>query len=570
MQDLFERVREYYYQERGRGWEMNWEPHQIDLSDRWSCIAPRNKNDLRRMFVGTLLYAKAGLTSREEAEALFIEKNRLAGKIQDLGDYTLYTTKVDYAVVKDIEEDGEYVGFDVLLCYEPEQSAVEQAAASAAQRDRIRHVLHDGSPDAEKLRNRIGEQLVHSIALALQEMERVGLHHGHINPEHLMPYEHDGTLEFRLHIPGFDSLLKSDADDRMVVDYYSAPELINDSAQPFDVSTDLYSMGILLYQLLNEGKLPFESDTVSPDQAAQLRSQGTKEIPLPKHGCRLLQYIARKACAFGRVHRYANAADVLEDLKRIDSKVLTGYDPMEIVTSGGKVPAPNQVGTADARALQAARAEAEMLRAELARMKAEADSALQAAKACEALHREKSVLEVKNKQLEAKNKQLEAENKQLESKCSELEGACKTLEMSAIVSQKDRDDREAALRRESALRKENDTLKAACEQLRHELDDCRKQAEQAKAKPAPVDTGLQKKMQSFETQLAEARAELDAWQKRAEKWKNHAWMMYARQGSGAPMPSHENASGVTHEETMRKKREAVIDARFEQELRQKK
>ena len=155
MQDLFERVREYYYQERGRGWEMNWEPHQLDLSDRWSCIAPRNKNDLRRMFVGTLLYAKAGLTSREEAEALFIEKNRLAGKIQDLGDYTLYTTKVDYAVVKDIEEDGEYVGFDVLLRYEPEQSAVEQAAASAAQRDRIRHVLHDGSPDAEKLRNRI-------------------------------------------------------------------------------------------------------------------------------------------------------------------------------------------------------------------------------------------------------------------------------------------------------------------------------------------------------------------------------------------------------------------------------
>jgi len=314
MQDLFERVREYYYQERGRGWEMNWEPHQLDLSDRWSCIAPRNKNDLRRMFVGTLLYAKAGLTSREEAEALFIEKNRLAGKIQDLGDYTLYTTKVDYAVVKDIEEDGEYVGFDVLLRYEPEQSAVEQAAASAAQRDRIRHVLHDGSPDAEKLRNRIGEQLVHSIALALQEMERVGLHHGHINPEHLMPYEHDGTLEFRLHIPGFDSLLKSDADDRMVVDYYSAPELINDSAQPFDVSTDLYSMGILLYQLLNEGKLPFESDNAVSVAIMQMQSTAERPTKINPDIPEGLEEITLKAMQKDPLARYQSAAEMLYDI----------------------------------------------------------------------------------------------------------------------------------------------------------------------------------------------------------------------------------------------------------------
>ena len=332
MQDLFERVRDYYYQERGRSWEQNWEPYQVESQGRWTRISSRNRDDLRRLHAAVFLFAKNGVLGQEEARAMLEEKMDLADRIRTLGSASNFTVTVDYAAVYPIMEENVTVGYDVLLRYMPEQSVCERLGRDIPLQERVRCLLRTDTPEAAARRDALGAQLVRSIAMAIQEMAHAGLHHGHISPDTLLARSSEGVTEFALQVPGLERFLKSDAEDRLVTDLYTAPELLLDPAQSFDMQTDLYAAGLLLYQLLNEGKLPFESEKVSPDEAARIRMQGAEELPLPRNGCRLLQYIARKCCAHDRSHRYADAAELLEDLRRMGSSFLTGYDPAEVVT----------------------------------------------------------------------------------------------------------------------------------------------------------------------------------------------------------------------------------------------
>ena len=97
--------------------------------------------------------------------------------------------------------------------------------------------------------------IVHRLCLALQHAHRTGIVHRDIKPENVMIRE-DGVLKLmdfgiaqiidnqKLTLTG--QLIGSPA--------YMAPELI--SGRPLDQRTDLFSLGILLYQLAT-GRLPF-------------------------------------------------------------------------------------------------------------------------------------------------------------------------------------------------------------------------------------------------------------------------------------------------------------------------
>ncbi len=98
--------------------------------------------------------------------------------------------------------------------------------------------------------------IVHRLALALVQAHRGGIVHRDIKPENVMIRRDDGCLKLmdfgiaqildnqKLTMTG--QLIGSPA--------YMAPELIN--GRPLDARTDLFSLGILLYQLAT-GELPF-------------------------------------------------------------------------------------------------------------------------------------------------------------------------------------------------------------------------------------------------------------------------------------------------------------------------
>ena len=99
---------------------------------------------------------------------------------------------------------------------------------------------------------------------------------------------------------------------------YMAPESYREWI--YNYSTDVYSLGMVLYYMLNDGRLPFiESDV--PDDAEKefalsRRIRGDK-IPDPAHGSPALKAAVMKALSFQPENRYQSAGEFREALEKI-------------------------------------------------------------------------------------------------------------------------------------------------------------------------------------------------------------------------------------------------------------
>lgn len=114
---------------------------------------------------------------------------------------------------------------------------------------------------------------------------------------------------------------------------YMAPEIFR--GEPYDARVDIYSLGILLYRLLNKGRFPFMPLWPNPikysdDQKATFQRISGKSIPaIPDIPTGLSEMVCR-ACAYDKENRYQKAEDLAKDLEKyINSEELT-----EIVTKG--------------------------------------------------------------------------------------------------------------------------------------------------------------------------------------------------------------------------------------------
>ncbi len=100
---------------------------------------------------------------------------------------------------------------------------------------------------------------------------------------------------------------------------YMAPEIYRNEKH-YDGTVDIYSLGLVLYRLLNWGRLPFvrkdgEAPTYDENAAAlTLRMSGRNEFPDPALGGRNLANVLRKACSFLPTNRYQRAGDFKKDL----------------------------------------------------------------------------------------------------------------------------------------------------------------------------------------------------------------------------------------------------------------
>lgn len=102
---------------------------------------------------------------------------------------------------------------------------------------------------------------------------------------------------------------------------YMAPEVY--SNKPYGAGADIYSLGLVLYWMLNHRRLPFMP--LPPAQlmagmdgdAANRRLMG-EPIPAPAGGSEELKRIVLKACAYDPDQRYASASEMLRDLERLE------------------------------------------------------------------------------------------------------------------------------------------------------------------------------------------------------------------------------------------------------------
>ena len=96
--------------------------------------------------------------------------------------------------------------------------------------------------------------------------------------------------------------------------YYMAPEQIRGETAHADARTDVYALGVMLYQLLT-GKLPFTGETAIEIMREALESE-PPPLPLEVSG---MEPVIRMAMAKEPDQRYATAADFARDLQATGS-----------------------------------------------------------------------------------------------------------------------------------------------------------------------------------------------------------------------------------------------------------
>ena len=152
------------------------------------------------------------------------------------------------------------------------------------------------------------------ICKALVLCEERGIVHRDIKPGNIFVSDNG---DFKLGDFGVARILDHATNaTRIGTEKFMAPEIIKQ--EKYGSNVDLYSLGLVLYWLLNGRRMPFLNadrvPTAQEEQEALSRRLSGDTLPVPKNGNKTLQEIILKACAYDQEKRYASAKEMLEAL----------------------------------------------------------------------------------------------------------------------------------------------------------------------------------------------------------------------------------------------------------------
>ena len=148
---------------------------------------------------------------------------------------------------------------------------------------------------------------------ALEQFSKRNTTHRDICPDNLFIYESaPGKAAFKLGDFSTARTLRALTTGQPVTGMpaYAAPETV--SRNIFNERSDLYSLGLTLYQLLNDNHLPFtegKDPSAASEKAATTRRMAGEKIPMPRGGSEEAGRAILKACAFQPEDRYASTAE---------------------------------------------------------------------------------------------------------------------------------------------------------------------------------------------------------------------------------------------------------------------
>ena len=154
------------------------------------------------------------------------------------------------------------------------------------------------------------------IAEAISILNKFHMVHRDIKPQNIFV---NNTGDYKLGDYGTARALNSEATamSRKGTFNYMAPEIYNNQAA--DIRVDIYSLGIVLYRLLNGNRLPFLPTTGEVtnrmNEEAQVRRLSGEDLPAPAYANENLANVVLKACAFDPKDRYQSAEEMKRDLQ---------------------------------------------------------------------------------------------------------------------------------------------------------------------------------------------------------------------------------------------------------------
>ncbi len=163
---------------------------------------------------------------------------------------------------------------------------------------------------SSKVQVKAAVEIVSRIALALHHAHLSGIIHRDVKPSNILVSKKGVFLcDFGLAVLGDDSNIAEAVAGTMA---YMSPEQARGDSNFVDGRSDIYSLGVVLYELLT-GRRPFVGDPVT-----LLRRISSQEVPPPRQIRdsipREVEEICLKALALRPAERYSTAKDFADDL----------------------------------------------------------------------------------------------------------------------------------------------------------------------------------------------------------------------------------------------------------------
>jgi len=173
--------------------------------------------------------------------------------------------------------------------------------------------------DSENDLKNIVMKLGIDIGQALEECEAEKIVHRDIKPDNIFINKNgtfklgDFGLSRKMNKSASFSLRKSAG-----TPLYMSPEDLG-WGNKSDYQSDMYSLGIVMYQLLNDGNIPYVSDMRNYDEVYEAigkRADGEEILP-PEHENGQLWKIIQKTCQFKKENRYQSAIEFTKELEKL-------------------------------------------------------------------------------------------------------------------------------------------------------------------------------------------------------------------------------------------------------------
>uniref|UniRef100_UPI004028B8C1 protein kinase n=1 Tax=Ruminococcus bromii TaxID=40518 RepID=UPI004028B8C1 len=144
----------------------------------------------------------------------------------------------------------------------------------------------------------------------LETLEAKNIFHGNISPKNIFV-----TADGRYKIGGF-----TDFEGKITDTSFVAPEVYKQ--ENVDYTTDIYSVGIIMYAMCKGGKIPIERDSCDRKNACEERFSG-KAVTAPSEGDEKLKSVIVIACQPNNANRWKNAGNIKNALTSIKTEIGT-------------------------------------------------------------------------------------------------------------------------------------------------------------------------------------------------------------------------------------------------------
>ena len=289
----WEIVREIGSGASGQVWEIVKKDHDISISSALKVIRVPKDPSLKRTLYGDGMDEQSVTAFFQDVVEDLTDEIKI---MTDMKGFPHIVNCEDYQVIKYPEE----IRWDILIRMEllvPIQTFIQE----------------HGISEADVLR--MGRELVQTLEL----FESKGIIHRDIKPDNIFV---DNYQNFKIGDFGIARICDKASSDlsKKGTENYMAPEVFH--GKDYDHTVDIYSLGLVLYKLLNNNRLPFYPETGSyseweMQQALIDRLSGKKELPLPCAASEAFGKIVLRMCAHDPGERYQNAGEILADLEHI-------------------------------------------------------------------------------------------------------------------------------------------------------------------------------------------------------------------------------------------------------------